>query len=94
MKDKATVYLIHFDSPYHHARHYLGSSKDVPSRLEDHRNGRGANLLKVVSQAGIGFSVVRQWAGGGRELERKFKKAQHNTRLCPICNKNLDYHPE
>jgi predicted GIY-YIG superfamily endonuclease len=91
---KATVYLIHFDRPYHHARHYLGSSNDVPSRLEDHKSGRGANIMKVVTDAGIGWSVSRMWLDGGRELERKFKKAQHNSRLCPICNKGLDYHPE
>ncbi len=87
MSKLVTVYLIHFNQSFKHARHYLGSSTDVPSRLEDHRNGWGAKLMKHVTKAGIGWKVVRQWPGGGRKLERKFKRAQHNVRLCPICSK-------
>lgn len=94
MSEPITVYLIHFSRAFKHARHYLGSTNDLEKRLEDHKNGRGAKLLRHVSEAGIEWEMVRQWSKGGRKLEAKFKKAQHNTRLCPICNKNLDYHPE
>jgi predicted GIY-YIG superfamily endonuclease len=31
-----TVYLIHFDRPYHHARHYIGYTDDVDARLAGH----------------------------------------------------------
>jgi predicted GIY-YIG superfamily endonuclease len=30
------VYLIHFDRPYKHSRHYLGYATDVDERLERH----------------------------------------------------------
>lgn len=80
-----TVYLIHFARPYKHARHYLGYTADLPARIEQHRNGTGARLLQVITQAGIAFDVARTWAGG-RDLERKLKNHHHGPRLCPICN--------
>jgi hypothetical protein len=82
-----TVYLLHFESPYHHARHYLGwtAAESVDARLKRHLAGDGAILLRYVVDAGINVSVVRTWPGG-RTAERALKK-QHNTpRLCPICN--------
>ncbi len=46
------VYLIHFDIPYKHARHYLGWSHDLDQRLQQHQSGNGSRLIEVVSQAG------------------------------------------
>ena len=83
-KQSVTVYLIHFEKPYKHARHYLGSAIDLAERLAQHRNGKGARLLQVVKEAGIDWDVSRTWQGT-RETEAKFKRAQHNTRLCPHC---------
>jgi predicted GIY-YIG superfamily endonuclease len=79
-----TVYLIHFDRPYHHARHYLGYTDDLPARLDRHLAGNGGRLLQVVRAAGIGYQVVRAWEGD-RGLERKLKKQKGSPRLCPIC---------
>lgn len=31
------VYLIHFDQPYQHTRHYIGSTTDLERRLKEHR---------------------------------------------------------
>jgi hypothetical protein len=36
------VYLLHFDTPYRHARHYLEYAADLDVRLAQHRAGRGA----------------------------------------------------
>jgi len=83
------VYLLHFDTPYKHARHYLGSSDDVAERIERHRQGRGARLMEVIAQAGIGFQLARTW-DGGRTEERKLKNQKNSPRLCPICDK--DHH--
>lgn len=58
-----TVYLLHFDQPYRHARHYTGWTSDLESRLADHRDGRGARLMSVIREAGIGFSLARTWDG-------------------------------
>ena len=78
------VYLIHFFAPYHHARHYLGSTADLDARLAEHQRGAGARLMEVVSQAGIHWTLVRAWAGD-RKRERQLKN-YHRRQLCPLCN--------
>jgi predicted GIY-YIG superfamily endonuclease len=80
----STVYLLHFSRPYRHARHYMGSAIDLPSRLHLHETGNGARLLQVIKDAGITFVLARTW-DGGRELERKLKNRHNAARLCPIC---------
>jgi len=79
-----TVYLLHFDRPYHHARHYLGYTNDLEARLAQHRSGNGARLIEVISKAGISWTLVRTWKGG-RDLERRLKAQKNSPRLCPIC---------
>jgi hypothetical protein len=71
---RGTVYLLHFERPYRHARHYLGFAEDLERRLELHRAGRGARLVDVVVAAGIGFQLVRTWEGD-RTLERDSRTA-------------------
>lgn len=78
------VYLIHFNEAFKHARHYVGSTDDLASRLSLHQSGQGARLLQVVSAAGIGFECVRTW-NGGRKLERKIKRRKEAPKLCPVC---------
>ena len=82
--DHATVYLLHFDRPYRHARHYTGWTCDLPGRLADHANGHGARLTQVVQQAGIGWTLARTWPGP-RALERALKKQGGASRRCPLC---------
>lgn len=84
MSVQGNVYLLHFDEPYQHARHYIGWSENIEERLEAHRCGRGARLMEVVSSAGIGFQLARTWRGD-RHLERKLKKRHNASQLCPIC---------
>ena len=83
------VYLICFDRPYHHARHYIGYCDDKEESLKDriarHKKGDGANILRVVSQAGIDFRVVRTWSGD-RKLERQLKNRKKSRELCPCCS--------
>lgn len=82
--NEGTVYLIHLDRPFHHARHYLGWTCDLSHRLVQHRMGTGAKLLRAVTQHGIGWSVVRTWQGGP-DLEKAFKTQKNGPRLCPYC---------
>lgn len=77
-------YLIHFDRPYKHARHYLGYSHDLPARLAAHAAGTGARLMQVVQQAGITWQLARTWKGG-RTLEARLKRNHSGVQLCPIC---------
>lgn len=79
-----TVYLIHFDRPYRHARHYLGYTEDLQTRMTDHANGRGARLMAVITDAGIEWQLARTWRGG-RRRERQLKRQGGASRLCPCC---------
>lgn len=79
-----TVYLIHFETPYKHARHYLGSTYDLAARLAQHQAGTGARLMEVITQAGIGWYLARTWEGG-RNRERALKQRKNSPKLCPVC---------
>ncbi len=79
-----TVYLLHFDQPYRHARHYVGWATNVKRRLAEHEAGRGARLLAVVKAAGIGWQLARLWPGS-RARERQIKRQGGHARQCPLC---------
>jgi len=80
-----TVYLLHFDQPYKHARHYVGwTARHVTHRLAEHAAGRGARLLAVLREAGIGWQLARLWPGG-RARERQIKRQGGHARKCPLC---------
>lgn len=79
-----TVYLIHFDAPYKHARHYLGFTKDLSSRIKAHADGHGARLIAVIDAAGIGWQLARTWEGT-RARERQIKNQGGAAGVCPMC---------
>lgn len=82
------IYLLHFNEPYKHARHYLGWTMDQEHfeiRLRDHRNGKSkVALMRAVAKAGISFQVARTW-NGTLNRERQLKKWSMGPRLCPLC---------
>ena len=81
------VYLLHFDRPYRHAKHYTGwaaSSRSLKRRLAAHRHGQGARLLAVVHAAGIGWQLARTWPGD-RGRERQIKRQGGASGCCPMC---------
>lgn len=80
------IYIIHFDRPLSHARHYVGYCDDnrLPERLEEHRAGMGARILTECNRQGIGYQVVRTMKGD-RRRERQIKRAKCTPRYCPIC---------
>jgi predicted GIY-YIG superfamily endonuclease len=78
------VYLLHFDRPYRHARHYLGWTSSLPGRVTDHANGRGARLVAVITASGIGWQLARTWTGD-RNRERQLKRQGGASRRCPVC---------
>ena len=78
------VYLIHFDKPLHHARHYLGFSEDLPGRIQKHRNGQGAAFMKAIAKEQISWHVSRIW-DGDRAFERVLKDQHNASHLCPSC---------
>lgn len=91
------VYLIHFDQPYRHARHYLGwvaNPAGLRRRLANHRRARLATwrrhrqskLMAAVGTAGIGWSLARTWPDKTVAEERRMHRLRANPRLCPLCN--------
>jgi predicted GIY-YIG superfamily endonuclease len=78
------VYLLHFDQPCQHAGHYTGWTSNLDSRLAEHAAGRGARLLTVVHDAGIGWTLARTWPGT-RTRERALKRQGGAARRCPLC---------
>ena len=81
------IYLICFDKPYHHARHYLGFTTDLQKRIDKHMSGEGSKLLRAVTEAGITWSVVKTWEGD-RNFERSLKNKKNTPKLCPRCGGN------
>jgi predicted GIY-YIG superfamily endonuclease len=85
------VYLLHFDRPLAHARHYLGSTDDLERRLHEHEHGNGSKLLAAVARAGIPWQLARtkswpQLLPGDRSWERRLKRYKKSRRLCPFCS--------
>jgi hypothetical protein len=91
------VYLLHFDRPYRHAKHYIGyaaSSGFLKRRLAAHERGQGAWLLEVVHEAGIGWQLARTWPGTrargtadqtpGRRLPMLPHVRRHTTHTAPV----------
>jgi predicted GIY-YIG superfamily endonuclease len=79
------TYLIHFFTPYHHARHYVGFTHDLLRRIQQHRAGKGSRLLAAVNEAGGEWYVVKVW-NDGRGREKYIKRQKNGPRFCPICN--------
>ena len=80
-----TIYLLHFDKPYKHARHYLGWTEGtVEDRVERHRSGNGSALMRAVTGAGIKWAVVRTWDGKTRNDERRMHQ-RGSRRYCDVC---------
>lgn len=79
-----TVYLLHFDRPFHHARHYIGWTRDVGRRLVRHRTGTGSPLVMAATNAGIPFTVARVWHNVTVRFERRLHNMHHKL-LCPKC---------
>ncbi len=78
------VYLIHFDKPLHHAKHYLGFSEDLPGRIQKHRNGQGAAFMRAIAKEQISWHISRIW-DGDRTFERMLKDQHNASHLCPTC---------
>jgi predicted GIY-YIG superfamily endonuclease len=82
---QGNIYLLHFDEPLAHAKHYMGwTQADPPRRLASHESGGGSRLMSAVMGVGGGFELVRVWAGD-RHLERRLKNRKEGPRLCPLC---------
>lgn len=82
------IYILHFDRPFKHARHYVGYTKrkDVQKRIQEHLTSKGNPLVRAAHAAGITIRLARTMEGD-RKLERKIKNSHNTGRICPCCQK-------
>ena len=84
------VYTIHLDHPLgtgvaaNRAWHYTGWTDDLVGRHSDHMAGRGARMLAVATERGIGWRVVAVYPGT-RKIEAGIKAHSAAVR-CPVCS--------
>ena len=88
---QGTVYLLCFHRPYYHARHYLGWTQDLPTRLATHTTGHGSRLMAAVTQTRIGWTLARTWVGMTRRDERRLHRQNNTPRLCPRCRSAIPH---
>lgn len=79
-----TVYMLHFDRPVRHARHYRGWAKELDVRMAHHRAGTGAKLTALAVKLGIGWETVLA-IPGDKNLERQLHNRGGASRICPKC---------
>jgi predicted GIY-YIG superfamily endonuclease len=88
-KRQPGVYLIHFNEPLSHARHYLGHAADIPARISAHRAGNGAKIMQAVTARGIDWQLARTWPtdtiSAAWGIETALKNWRNGPRICPIC---------
>ena len=60
-------------------------TQDLAARLDAHVRGRGARLVEVITQAGIGFTLARTWPETTRDREDSLKHCGDARRFCPEC---------
>lgn len=86
----SAVYVLHFDPPLQHARHYVGwtDQEDVASRLEEHLKGTGSRLVRAAVAAGISVHLAHVFVGADRHFERRVKKSTDVSRWCRMCGRN------
>jgi len=99
--DRFIVYILHFDRPYWQAgkancQHYVGYTKDLPARLDKHRQGNGSKLVRYANNQGIQWQLVLQEdypdRSSAMKRELQIKRNGGGKRLCPICRHlELDY---
>jgi predicted GIY-YIG superfamily endonuclease len=78
------VYVLHFEPAYGHARHYIGWTRDLKTRMAEHRAGTGSPLIRAALAAGVRVDVVATMPGS-RYLERRLKRWHKTGQFCPVC---------
>lgn len=92
------LYLLHFDPPYRHARHYLGYAVGTGrgasyARAQARGKALGAHELVMAAQANLcEISVVDVLVGEGRATQRRMRANGSLSRFCSICRDRGEAH--
>lgn len=83
------IYVLHFTDPLHHAKHYVGCTRNLRQRLETHADGYGSHLTRALYEKQIEFELGTLYVtnkANMRKIERFIKKMANGPRFCQICN--------
>jgi hypothetical protein len=84
-----SVYVLHFEPAYRHARHFIAWAHDVDARIAEHLAGSGSPLVRAAMAAGVGVELALSLRGS-RQLERRLKLWHKTSQLCPACRAARD----
>lgn len=87
------IYVIHFDRPLGHARHYVGSTGALRQRLCRHAHGHGSRLTRELHKRGIGFrlgGLFRAKPEWMRRIERLCKAHHQAAHFCGFCRPDVE----
>jgi hypothetical protein len=84
-----SVYILHLEGGYKHARHYVGWATWLDARLARHGTKQGARILEYARYAGVAWHVGRVWRGprATRNFERDLKQREYGPleAMCLTC---------
>ncbi|MFN3250083.1 GIY-YIG nuclease family protein [Roseibium album] len=84
-----TVYVLHFDPPYQHARHYIGYTPDASAarRVKEHQDctAKGSPLVRAAIESGCKVVLAHEFPGASRAFERWLKTRRDTSRWCQCC---------
>lgn len=84
-----TVYVLHFEPPYLHARHYVGFTPDANAdrRVGEHlaAGSKGSPLVAAAVRAGCEVKLAHAFPGAGRDFEANLKARRDVRKWCPCC---------
>lgn len=84
-----TVYVLHLEPRYRHARHYVGFTPDADAdrRVAEHLacGPNGSPLIRAAIEAGSTVTVATTFPGAGRDFEKLIKTRKDVRRWCPCC---------
>lgn len=86
------LYLLHFSRPLEHARHYLGCTHCVATRLARHADPATCDvaILRACHRDGVEWSLAGIWtAPGAWSAEILMKEREKNSpEYCALCGGN------
>ena len=86
----AVVYLVHFDTPVRHARHFLGVAASEAA-IDIAADVARTPILRAGAAAGAAAGAVTDvWEAGSLAdaltLREAFRRQGSRARLCSVCN--------
>jgi hypothetical protein len=91
MQNMPSIYVLHFEPAFGHARHYIGFTTDPEPdrRVREHLScsAKGNPLVKAAVKSGSSVTLAHVFSGSGidRNFERSLKNRADTARWCPCC---------